>query len=179
MLEYQIKTVLLNQLIIRSIWECIFLIVNKEKYLLFLLRSTTKKKKKKKKKRNEMKKFKRVRILTATSSFQVEWSNWGSYGKTVHFSFNWAKPTLQHSFYTVVPIVYFTILPIAQFSAAKVWFWIIIKQEDHIAHLSKQICILTVEVSAKFTTLRFMYKFYSPAPPPPPHPIPQAMFFLF
>ena len=36
---------------------------------------------------NEMKKFKRVRILTATSSFQVEWSNWGSYGKTAHLSF--------------------------------------------------------------------------------------------
>ena len=45
------------------------------------------KKKKKKKKKNEMKKFKRVRILTATSSFQVERSNWGSYGKTAHFSF--------------------------------------------------------------------------------------------
>ena len=39
MLEYQIKLYLLN----RSIWEWIFLIVNKEKYLLFLLRSTTKK----------------------------------------------------------------------------------------------------------------------------------------
>ena len=36
----------------------------------------------------------------------------------------------------------------------------------YIAHLSKQICILTVEVSAKFTALRFLYKFYSPAPHP-------------
>ena len=119
MLEYQIK-LLLNQLIIRSIWECIFPIVIKEKYILFLLRSTTKK--------NEMKKFKHVRILTATSSFEVEWSNWGSYGKTGHFSFKWAKPTLLHSFYTVLPIFYFTMLPEAQFSAAKVWLWIIKKK---------------------------------------------------
>ena len=46
------------------------------KISLFLLRSTTKKKKKKQKKtkKNEMNKFKRVRILTARSSFQVEWS---------------------------------------------------------------------------------------------------------
>ena len=73
-----------------------------------------------------MKKFKRERILTATSSFQVEWSNWGSYGKTAHFSFKWAKPTLLHSFYTVLPIFYFTMLPVAQFSTAKVWLWIII-----------------------------------------------------
>ena len=36
---------------------------------------------------NEMNKFKSVRILTSTKSFQVEWSNWGSYGKTAHFSF--------------------------------------------------------------------------------------------
>ena len=58
---------------------------------------------------------------------------------------------------------------------------------SYIAHLSKQICILTVEDSAKFTALRFMYKFYSPAhlppPTPPPHPpLPpthQVMFFLF
>ena len=34
----------------------------------------------------------------------------------------------------------------------------------YIAHLSKQLCILTVEVSAKFTALRFLYKFYSPDP---------------
>ena len=33
---------------------------------------------------------------------------------------------------------------------------------SYIAHLSKQLCILTVEVSAKFTALRFLYKFYSP-----------------
>ena len=33
-----------------------------------------------------------------------------------------------------------------------------------IAHLSKQLCILTVEVSAKFTALKFLYKFYNPAP---------------
>ena len=120
-----------NQLIIRSIWECIFPIVNKQKYLLFLLRSTTKnkqtkKKKKKQTKKHEMTKFKRVRVLTATSSFQVEWSNWGSYGKNSHFSFKWAKPTLLHSFNSVLPIFYFTKLPIAQFSAAKVWLWIII-----------------------------------------------------
>ena len=37
-----------------------------------------------------------------------------------------SKPTLLHSFYTVRPIFYFTMLPIAQFSAAKVWLWIII-----------------------------------------------------
>ena len=71
-----------------------------------------------------MNKFKRVRILTATSSFQVEWSNWDSYGKTAHFAFKWAKPTLLHSFYTVLPIFYFTMLPTAQFSAAKVWILI-------------------------------------------------------
>ena len=35
---------------------------------------------------------------------------------------------------------------------------------SYIAQLSKQLCILTVEVSAKFTALRFLYKFYSPAP---------------
>ena len=33
-----------------------------------------------------------------------------------------------YSFYTVLPIFYFTMLPIAQFSAAKVWLWIIIKK---------------------------------------------------
>ena len=41
------------------------------------------------------------------------------------------------------------------------------KQEDHdglyIAHLSKEVCILTVEVSAKFTALRFLYKRNIPA----------------
>ena len=35
---------------------------------------------------------------------------------------------------------------------------------SYIAHLSKQLCILTVEVSAKFTALKFLYKFYNPAP---------------
>ena len=34
----------------------------------------------------------------------------------------------------------------------------------HIAHLSKQLCILTVDISAEFTALRFLYKFYSLAP---------------
>ena len=38
---------------------------------------------------------------------------------------------------------------------------------SYIAHLSKQLCILTVEVSAKFTALRFLHKFYSPAPQRP------------
>ena len=32
---------------------------------------------------------------------------------------------------------------------------------SYIAHLTKQICILTVEVSAKFTALGFLYKLYS------------------
>ena len=31
---------------------------------------------------------------------------------------------------------------------------------SYIAHLSKQICILTIQVSAKLTALRFLYKFY-------------------
>ena len=35
---------------------------------------------------------------------------------------------------------------------------------SYIAHLSKQLCILTVEVSAKSTALKFLYKFYNPAP---------------
>ena len=46
---------------------------------------------------------------------------------------------------------------------------------SYIAHLTKQICIFTVEVSAKFTALGFLYKLYStnhPHPPPPPHPRP-------
>ena len=38
---------------------------------------------------------------------------------------------------------------------------------SYITHLSKQLCILTVEVSAKFTALRFLFKFYSPAPQRP------------
>ena len=38
--------------------------------------------------------------------------------------------------------------------------------------------ILTVEISATFTALRFLYKFYSPAPTHPhPHPTSAAMFF--
>ena len=32
---------------------------------------------------------------------------------------------------------------------------------SYIAHLTKQICIFTVEVSAKFTALGFLYKLYS------------------
>ena len=43
---------------------------------------------------------------------------------------------------------------------------------SYIAHLSKQICIFTVEVSAKFTALGFLYKFYSTNPPPPRSPPP-------
>ena len=46
---------------------------------------------------------------------------------------------------------------------------------SYIAHLSKQICILTVKDSAKLTALRFMYKFYSPAPT---HPTQAIFFFL-
>ena len=41
------------------------------------------------------------------------------------------------------------------------------KQEDHIAHLSKQICIRAIEVSAKFTAQRFLHIFFY-----------VAMFFL-
>ena len=70
---------------IRSIWECIFPIVNKEKHLLFLLRSTTKTK-------NEKKKFKHVRILTATNSFQVKWSNWAPTGKLLISLLNEQNP---------------------------------------------------------------------------------------
>ena len=50
---------------------------------------------------------------------------------------------------------------------------------SYIAHLSKQICIFTVEVSAKFTALGFLYKFYSTntTPPPPlPHNTPGHVF---
>ena len=45
---------------------------------------------------------------------------------------------------------------------------------SYIAHLTKQICIFTVEVSAKFTALGFLYKLYSTNHhhPPPPHPRP-------
>ena len=38
---------------------------------------------------------------------------------------------------------------------------------SYIAHLSEQLCKLNVEVSAKFTALRFLYKFYSPTPQRP------------
>ena len=45
---------------------------------------------------------------------------------------------------------------------------------SYITHLTKQICIFTVEVSAKFTALGFLYKLYSTNHPhsPPPHPWP-------
>ena len=45
---------------------------------------------------------------------------------------------------------------------------------SYIAHLTKQICIFTVEVSAKFTALGFLYKLYSTnhPHPPPSHPRP-------
>ena len=48
---------------------------------------------------------------------------------------------------------------------------------SYIAHLTKQICIFTVEVSAKFTVLGFLYKLYSTNHPHPLHHTP-AMFFL-
>ena len=60
---------------------------------------------------------------------QAHFRSNGQNGKTAHFSFKWAKPTLLHSFYTVLPNFYFTMLPIAQFSAAKVWLWIIEKKK--------------------------------------------------
>ena len=47
---------------------------------------------------------------------------------------------------------------------------------SYIAHLTKQICIFTVEVSAKFTALGFLYKLYSTNHPHPLHHTP-AMFF--
>ena len=54
-----------------------------------------------------------------------------------------------------------TILPIYEGS----------KQEDHDGPISltwaKELCTLTVEVSAKFTALRFLYNFYSPDPQRP------------
>ena len=46
-----------------------------------------------------------------------------------------------------------------------------------IAHLTKQICIFTVEVSAKFTALEFLYKLYSTNHPHPPPPHPWPCFF--
>ena len=48
---------------------------------------------------------------------------------------------------------------------------------SYIAHLTKQICIFTVEVSAKFTALGFLYKLYSTNHPPPPPPHPRPCFF--
>ena len=45
------------------------------------------------------------------------------------------------------------------------------------AHLTKQICIFTVEVSAKFTALGFLYKLYSTNHPHPPSTTPPAMYF--
>ena len=48
---------------------------------------------------------------------------------------------------------------------------------SYIAHLTKQICIFTVEVSAKFTALGFLYKLYSTNHPHPPPPHPRPCFF--
>ena len=76
-----------------------------------------KKKKKKKKKKNEMNKFKRVRILTATSSFQSSGQIGAPTGKLLISLLNEQNP---HCYIlSVLPIFYFTMLPIAQFSAAK------------------------------------------------------------
>ena len=119
-----------------------------------------------------MKKFKHVRILTATSSFKVECSNWGSYRKTTHFSFKWAKPTLLHSFYTVLPIFLFHYVTNSTVLCCKSVTLIINNNKNKRTMMviysspAKQLCIL-VEVSAKFTALRFLYKFYCPAPQRP------------
>ena len=48
---------------------------------------------------------------------------------------------------------------------------------SYIAHLTKQICIFTVEVSAKFTALGFLYKLYSTNHPHPPPSHPRPCFF--
>ena len=48
---------------------------------------------------------------------------------------------------------------------------------SYIAHLTKQICIFTVEVSAKFTALGFLYKLFSTNHPQPPPPHPRPCFF--
>ena len=48
---------------------------------------------------------------------------------------------------------------------------------SYIAHLTKQICIFTVEVSAKFTALGFLYKLYSTTTPIPPPQHPWPCFF--
>ena len=50
---------------------------------------------------------------------------------------------------------------------------------SYIAHLTKQICIFTVEVSAKFTALGFLYKLYSTNHPNPTAPHPPATFFFY
>ena len=47
---------------------------------------------------------------------------------------------------------------------------------SYITHLTKQICVFTVEVSAKFTALGFLYKLYSTNHPHPPPPHPQLCF---
>ena len=50
-------------------------------------------------------------------------------GKLLISLLNEQNPHCLHSFYTVLPIFYFTVLPTAQFSTAKVWLWkIIIKK---------------------------------------------------
>ena len=48
---------------------------------------------------------------------------------------------------------------------------------SYIAHLTKQICIFTVEISAKFTALGFLYKLYSTNHPHPSLPHPRPCFF--
>ena len=48
---------------------------------------------------------------------------------------------------------------------------------SYIAHLTKQICIFNVEVSAKFTALGFLYKLYSTNHPHPTPPHPRPCFF--
>ena len=74
----------------------------------------------------------------------------------------WTKPTLLHSFYTVLPIFDFTMLPTAQFSAAKVWLWIIKNSGGEIViynptknpiKLEENRCSPTVKCLVKSTTL--------------------------
>ena len=59
---------------------------------------------------------------------------------------------------------------LAQFITRGSWW-------SYIAHLTKQICIFTVEVSAKFTALGFLYKLHSTNHPHPPPPHPRPCFF--